>query len=69
MGKKKKNIIADRTPRPRFHCPRCGQIWVSEHEMICVICGSVGEALNAGAEKLLKRLGEGKSINTVLDAV
>jgi transcription elongation factor Elf1 len=54
MGKKKKNMIADRTPRPRFHCPRCGQIWVSEHEMICVICGAVGE---------------GKSINTVLDAV
>lgn len=69
MGKKKKNMITDRTPRPRFHCPRCGQIWVSEHEMICVICGAVGEALNAGAEKLLKRLGEGKSINTVPDAV
>ena len=63
MGKKK-TVIRDRTPRPRFRCPKCGQVWVSDHEMICIICvTAVGEPLNAGAEKLICKLREGKAIN------
>lgn len=69
MGKKKKTVICDSSPRPRFRCPDCGQLWVSESEMICLLCGTVGESLNAGAEKLIRKLREGKSINTVLDVM
>lgn len=71
MGKKKKSTGGGGKPRPRFRCPKCGQVWVSDHEPVCIICDeAVGEALNEGAEKLLKKLREGKSINYVMrDAV
>lgn len=72
MGKKAKAKIKtdDGKMRPRFLCPLRGHLWVSEHETSCIICDVVGEPLNEGAEKLIRRLEEGKSINHVmLDAV
>ncbi len=50
MKKSKKN-----KPRPAWSCGVCGLYWVS-CEPTCVLCGSTGKPLNAGAEKLLRKI-------------
>ena len=64
MGRKAKTKIKanNRKMRPRFLCPLRGHLWVSEHVSSCIICDVVGEPLNEGAEKLIRKREEGKSI-------
>jgi rubrerythrin len=51
MKKSKKN-----TPRPRWHCRKCGMLWVN-HDPVCIICKIPGTPLNEGAEKVLNKRG------------
>lgn len=48
--------MSKKTPktRPRFKCAHCGLLWVSL-EPKCMICKTLGEPLNEGAEKLIKK--------------
>lgn len=52
MKKSKKN-----TPRPRFVCPKCHTVWI-QCEIVCMVCGTIGEPTNESAEKVLKKAGE-----------
>lgn len=40
--------------RPRFRCDKCGCIWVY-HEPMCIVCGTLGTALNKRAERILRK--------------
>ena len=39
--------------RPRFRCDKCGCIW-AYHEPMCIVCGTLGMALNKRAERIIK---------------
>jgi uncharacterized OB-fold protein len=41
--------------RPRFRCDKCGCIWVY-HEPMCIVCGTLGTALNKRAEWILRKV-------------
>ena len=37
-----------------FQCDKCGCIWVY-HEPMCIVCGTLGTALNKRAERILRK--------------
>jgi hypothetical protein len=49
MKKSKKN-----TPRPRWHCDKCGLLWVS-CEPDCIICGVRATPLSDSADKIIEK--------------
>lgn len=49
--------MAKENERARWRCPKCNAVWVY-HEPRCIICGTIGIALNKRAERILKNRGE-----------